>query len=135
MNHLTSKQITEWMIGDRGSAEEQHVRECAQCAAAVGRMQSTLVQFGDAYRDWGGRLQMGSRLAPRRSVWLRAAFVSAMLALVFIAIPAGEMIKQNRERAAQTAIEDDALLTQIQTDLYRSVPPSLKPLEELGNSR
>jgi anti-sigma factor RsiW len=137
VNHLTSEQISRWIAGERGSYE-QHLRECAQCADAVARLENTLARFGGAYRDWGARQMPAFHRAPAsrpgKPLWLRTALASAVLAAIFFAIPAVETIRGNRLRVAQLAAEDDVLLTQIRSDVSRSVPASFKPLAELGAS-
>jgi len=134
MNHLTSEQISEWMIGTRGAEQVRHVAECSQCAQAVGRMEGVLANFGGAYREWGANQMQAARPAPERPralLWLRTAIATAVLAAVAVAIPVRQHFKNEEQRAAQIAMEDDALLTQIQADVSRAVPASLKPLAEL----
>lgn len=122
------------MIEPPAPEQADHVRACAQCAEAVARTERVLAEFGGAYRDWGSRqmrLAHANAKAPRALLWLRSALAATALAAVAIGIPVSLDIQQEHQRAAQIAIEDDALLTQIQADVSRSVPVSMKPLAEL----
>lgn len=132
MKHLSSQQISEWLAGVRTAGQEQHVRECPDCAEAVGRMENLLADFGRAYQQRGEgpvwEPAIGTARSHRLGWWPRAAFASAVLAAMIAAVP---VVREHRMRAAQIAAEDDALLTAIQTDVARSVPVSLNPLAEL----
>jgi hypothetical protein len=135
MNHLTSEQLSQWIAGSRTQEQEQHVCECAQCAAAVAKTEGLLLEFRGAYRQWGDA-QFSSPVARpvvrHHSMWLRAALAAALV--IGIAIPAGQKLYQNRVDQQQVSIDDDALLTQIQADVSRSVPASLKPLADVSGS-
>ena len=133
MNHLTREQISEWMIGPRPQAQMDHVASCPECAQAIARTEAMLGDFTAAYREWGtAQTRFIAAPAPRPAalLWLRTALAGAALAAILIAIPTVQHFRAER----QQAIEDDALLTQIQADVARSVPSSLKPLAELGSA-
>ena len=43
--HLSSEQISRWVMGEHGAFEEEHVRDCPECRAEVARLESVLAQF------------------------------------------------------------------------------------------
>jgi hypothetical protein len=133
VNHLTSEQLSEWIAGARLPEHEQHIRECAECAEAVGHAGELFADFSEAYRQWGERQFVSPPQASweRPRSWLgRAAFAAGIIAIL-LAIPGTEWIR-HRQQTARIAMEDDALLTAIQSDVARTVPASLKPLAELS---
>ena len=130
MNHLSAEQRSEWMLGIRTEAMEQHVAGCAECAAAVAKVESVLAEFGSSYRSQvrRGHVALEKTVFWTATVWLRSAAALALITLMIVAIP---FLRE--KRAAQVDLDDDALLTAIQTDVARAVPSSLKPLAELTN--
>ena len=122
----------ELLIGPRTAEQDQHLRECAECSAAVARMEASLAEFGTAYRELGEQLPafrasaaigaQGARGTVR--MWMRAGVVAALLGAIAL-IPA-EHYRQSY--AARLAMEDEALLTAVQADVSRSVPASFEPL-------
>ena len=98
--------------------------------------ENALKQFGEAYRQWGGQQNRPARVVLtdadviRRSglIWLRAAFAAAAV-LVLVLIPVDHF---HRQRVAQIAAQDEALLQEIHSEVSRSVPSSFSTLEDLS---
>jgi hypothetical protein len=54
-HHLSSEQMSEWMIGERTPEEDRHARECRQCRAELDRLEKAFSLFRDSGRRWGDR--------------------------------------------------------------------------------
>jgi hypothetical protein len=136
--HLSARQISQWMIGERTPQQERHVRECLECGAELARMEAALGLFRGSVRHWSGRqsraeapaiasifpARRGSRVRPMR--W---ALVAAAL-LVLAAVPIYRNA-QERQRQAEIARADALLLEQVDAEVSRTVPRPMEPLAKL----
>jgi anti-sigma factor RsiW len=81
--HLSSPEVSQWMIGERTPQQEQHVRQCPECAAELARMEAALALFRGSVRHWSdgqSRAEppaVGSILRARGSRALSAALGAA----------------------------------------------------------
>jgi hypothetical protein len=132
--HLSSREISEWAAGTRSLERENHLHECAECRGELVRLQGVLSEFRDSLRNWSAG-QGGS--APR-PVWLtespRAAHRLrwAMVAVVMVLLAAIPIYRsRERQRPADTSLEDAVLLEQIDAGVSRSVPAPMEPLTGL----
>ena len=136
--HLSARQISLWMIGERTPQQEQHVRECPECGAELGRLEASLALFRGSVRHWSdGQVRVPRPLAPiRRSrgyparpLPVRWALVAATL-LVLAAVPIYRNA-QDRQRQAEMARADALLLEQVDAEVSRAVPRPMEPLVKL----
>src|SRR4029077_18998322 len=51
-HHLTSAQISKYLIGDGSPQETQHVLDCATCGGELARLESSFSQFRGSVRHW-----------------------------------------------------------------------------------
>jgi len=131
--HLSSVEISEWLAGIRGPEAERHLANCAGCAAELERAGMPLARFGAGARAWCGAATPAARpelLAPlarrrQRIAGMRVALAAA--AALLVATP----VYYRHQRALETARQDEALLEQVQSDLSRSAPEPMQPLEKL----
>ena len=135
--HLSPEDFSEWIIGkpgERTPEREQHLRECAECAAELDRIQAPIALLRGAVREWSANEDRGSASIAERismsrrsgGLWLRLAATAAALA-VLIAIG----IEGRNWRAAGVDREDEILLGQVQTAVSRSVPATMQPVYDL----
>ncbi len=131
--HLSSVEISEWLAGIRPSGAERHLAECAVCAAELERAAEPLARFGAATRAWCaaetpvprfGSVAAAARRG-RRVVTMRVAL--AVAAALMLAAP----VYRQHQRAIEMARQDEALLEQVQTEVARSAPEPMQPLEQL----
>jgi hypothetical protein len=136
--HLSSQEISRWMIGERTPQQEQHVRQCSQCGAELDRLEAALALFRGSVRQWSdGQVRFPRPLAPtRRSrgyparpLPIRWALVAAAL-LVLAAVPIYRNA-QDRQRQAEIARADALLLEQVDAEVSRLVPRPMEPLVKL----
>jgi hypothetical protein len=127
-SHLSPEQISRWMLGERTPQEEQHVRECPQCGDEVANFQTALTAFRGSVRDWSDRQRTARpvlpvlRARPLRWVWI------AVTVLLLAAIP---MYREDRQRKAERARADGALLEQVDTQVSRAIAAPMEPLAKL----
>jgi hypothetical protein len=128
--HLSSENFSEWMVGERTPEHEQHLRECAECAAELDRIQTPIALLRGAVREWSTNENRGTvPIADRRRIgglWLRLGATAAALA-VLVAIG----IEGRNWRAAGIDREDEILLGQVQTAVSRPVPATMQPVYDL----
>jgi hypothetical protein len=131
--HLSQVEISQWLAGIRAADAERHLAECAGCAAEVKRASEPLARFGAAMRARCAAGMPGVRGEPiaalarrrRRFTALRVALAAAAVLLV-----AAPVYVQHR-RALEAARQDEALLEAVQTEVSRSAPEPMQPLEKL----
>ena len=129
--HLSSQEISQWMIGERTPQQEQHVRQCSECGAEVARMEAALGLFRDSVRHWSdGQVRVPRPLTPEpRPQPIRWALVAAAL-LVLAAVPIYRNA-QDRQRQAEIARADALLLEQVDAEVSRAIPRPMEPLVKL----
>ena len=116
--HLSSEQMSRWMIGERTSEEDRHARECPRCSAELDRLEKTFSQFRDSGRRWSDYWYLaasqnspqyaqgdaGQRLRP----WGKLSLVGALAALVFVGallINRVAPVSQPAEATHRTSVE------------------------------
>lgn len=135
IEHLSARQISEWMIGERTSQLQQHVAECAECRAELEQMEGALSQFRSAMRD--------PRLAAPAPVWREPATsptwftwhrmvpaAAALLILVAAPISWRAHVRQ-QEAATAAAMADSQLLERVDSAISQAVPEPMEPLVTL----
>jgi hypothetical protein len=136
--HLSSREVSQWMAGERTPQQEQHVRQCPECGAELALMEAALALFRGSVRHWSDgqsraappaigsilAARLGSRIQPMR--W---ALVAAAL-LVLAAVPIYRNV-QVRQRQAEIARADALLLEQVDAEVSRAVPRPMEPLAKL----
>lgn len=154
MKHLSSDEITAYLIGDRAPEQQQHVRECAECRTEIERVERPLAWFGsavkhaaseyDAVKNWSDQ-QAESWSGSRRpdqslhggSRWRSLRLPSAVAATVLFALAAVPIYRSLQpDRAAESrrsTVPDAVLLEQVEAGIARAVPQPLEPLSRLMN--
>jgi hypothetical protein len=136
--HLSSQEVSQWIVGERTPQQEQHVGQCSECGAELARMEAALAMFRGSVRHWSeGQVRVprslaptrGSRGYPARPLPLRWALVAAAL-LVLAAVPIYRNA-QDRQRQADLARADALLLEQVDAEVSRAVPRPMEPLVKL----
>lgn len=139
--HLTSREISQWIAGQKTPAMEEHFHACPDCAAEVERVAQPLKLFRASVCSLSEQ-QMGPArfvLPPERSRLLAGPLrwriaMTAAAALVIAAIPMArrlQPVSPTPAPAAMTAVSDEALLQQVKMDISQSVPSTMEPLEKL----
>lgn len=135
MKHLSPEQISKVVAGIR-IPEDAHVRNCAECAREVERVQNVLTLFRGSIRTWTDKLDhsefheaVASHKArsPHRApmAWvLAAAALAAAVAIPIYQDSKNEELKAQAERDAQ-------LMDDVNAQLSRSGPMAMDPLMQL----
>lgn len=135
--HLSSEQISRWVMGEREAPEEEHVRDCTDCRTELSRLESVLAQFRSsalgvvaqplppANFDFLSATERPRRApAPARWVLAAAAF------LILLTVPLYQNARE-RKRAVERAEADTLLMEQVDRAVSRTVPRTMEPLVEL----
>lgn len=129
--HLTSRQVSEFVAGLAGPAIGEHVHQCDVCRSEVESLSGTLGLFRQSVRQWSAEQEQRQPVTPHshRNVTLQRVGWTAALAACLIAglsLPHDKAVKQ---APARPAISDAELLVQVDKQLSESVPPSMAPIE------
>jgi hypothetical protein len=138
MKHLSPEQISSVVAGLR-IPEEDHLRNCADCAREVERVQSVLTVFRSSVRELTDKMDhsefpvheaVSSRTHAVRPHRAPMAWVLAAAALAAaVAIP---IYQDSRDRELKAQEERDAqLLDDVNAQLSRSGPLAMDPLMQL----
>ncbi|HEX4229378.1 MAG TPA: hypothetical protein VHZ07_11970 [Bryobacteraceae bacterium] len=133
--HLTQKQISAWMVGERPSEAIQHMRSCSACEAEVLLFGTTLLDFRGAVREWS-RENTTSAVIPGPAIHDRPIFslnrAFLVMAAAMICVLAGVSWRMQHSPApAVSAISDRALMSQVDDQISRTVPTAMEPLLQL----
>ncbi len=126
---MSHPQVNRWLAGERTPDLKTHVEACEECATQIAKMEAPLAAFRDALHRYSEReIRPAVVLQPSRAGmgWLRIAVAAA--AMIVIAVVG---IHRHNQEAAAIERADDALLEQVATDVSRSVPATLEPLDKL----
>ena len=126
--HLSPEEISRWMARDCAPEAARHGEECAECRAAIARVESALAAFRGSVDDWslaqsGGPVARGwDRARPQPWRWALAA---TFLAAVAIQLHRGAPPRAEMSKA------DVQLLEQVNAGVSRAVPRPMEPLMKL----
>lgn len=132
MPHLSSEQISEYMIGYPRPMVARHVQQCPACRAELARFREALGGFGDAVRSWSDDRAHAALAAPanrQSGAWAPAYQLALALLLAAICVIASFLVPRHRSEPA--AASDAVLLNRVDTQVSRSVPSSMEPLLRL----
>jgi hypothetical protein len=135
--HLSPREISAWMLGERDSAGVEHARECPSCRGAVEGLETAMADFRLAVRKTG---EVGSRetrvpAGIRRPamafplLWRGLAVAGVALGAILVAV-APEYPRGGSALPVDSAA-DAALMRQVQADVSQAVPDSMEPLLQL----
>ncbi|PYT19047.1 MAG: hypothetical protein DMG59_01800 [Acidobacteria bacterium] len=92
--HLTSEQVSRWMVGERTPEEVRHARGCLHCRAELDRLEKALSLFRESGQRWSehwyrSASQNGSEHvqlgAGQRSMnWVKLSLGAALAASLFV---------------------------------------------------
>ena len=132
MPHLSSEQISEYVIGYPRPMVARHVQHCAACRAELSRFREALGEFGDAVRVWSDDRALAAltTVAPREAprAWNPAYQLAWALVLAAICVIASFLLPHHRNDSAAV---DAVLLNRVDAQVSRSVPSSMEPLMRL----
>jgi hypothetical protein len=136
--HLSSERISMWMIGERTPEEEQHIRECPDCAAELARLETALALFRGSLRQWSerqGGFEAGRAFTVRPAwdgfrSWPTRLAVAAALLLLVVTVPIYRNAR-HPQPSGKIAQADALLLEQVDAEVSRAVPRPMEPLLEL----
>ena len=131
MTHLSSKQMSEWILGERKPELERHLEACSECHREIVGLQSGLQAFKQSVHEWAAQpaALQPSPAAARRGSWGWAPVTAAAMGIVLL--PLYLDVRQTQHNVA--GAEDSLLLDEVNTRLARTVPRSMEHLMALMN--
>ena len=125
--HLSSTQIYEWTIGERGPDVERHLQNCPSCRDEVLQLQNGLVAFQRSAHQLAEQSTASHSVKQQRLSWQWAT--AAAVAVGFALLPLFLNVNDARQDAQRA--QDSLLLNQINARLSQSVPEPMEPLMKL----
>ena len=131
--HLSSEQLSEFILGRPNAVAAQHIRDCAACRSELAQFREALGEFGGAVRAWSAdqanvALSQPASLPEPRSWRARYQLAWALLAAALFIIASFVLPRRVEENAAAN---DARLLNQVDAEVSRTVPASMEPLTRL----
>ena len=134
--HLSSTQISKVLADDSTAEEIRHIRDCAECTAALAQFRETFLVFRGSVKLWteqaggaAGPNTASLRSESRAFTLRRLAMGTAFAILIFLVFLPVYQNVNNRHR--ELGPDDALLLEQINAHLSRAVPAPMEPLMEL----
>jgi hypothetical protein len=135
-NHLSAWEQEEYILDERTPQMLRHLTECAECRAAVARLEHGLGVYRKAAVQWSSdslaaRPQrfLTARKQPVVSLrWAMAVIIPIVLLLIAL-LPFRGSNPRPVQQAAQ--MSDDALLDQVDEQISAAVPSSMESLTHL----
>ena len=132
MMHLSSKQISEWILGERDPETERHLNICGKCHEEIAGLQNGLVEFKQSVRAWGeqpAEMRVSVSRVPPRVSWRWAGVSAAAMSIIMLILYQDVQQAQRESKSAQ----DLLLLNQVHARLTRTVPQPMEQLMKLMN--
>ena len=133
LKHLCSEQIAECVLGLPDPVARRHLEDCAACRAELAKVREALGEFRGAVRGWSENqareLSISARPSESRS-WIAAHQLALALLLAAVCIVASIAVPWY-ERDRSGAVNDAALLNQVDSEVSRTAPSSMEPLMKL----
>jgi len=142
IEHLSSDQLSDCVLGQASRTVAQHVQHCPACSAALMEFRESLGEFQSAVRRWSDvqarQYQAGnyradaSRATPRRAPELSIRSSSHQLAWALLIAVVCVIASFVFPRHGSDLIGSDAaLLNQVDAQVSRTTPSSMEPLMKL----
>ena len=88
--HLSSAEISDWVIGERTPDQERHAQECAECSAEIKRLEKVFSIFRESGQRWADHWHIYRDALPdagqRSSRWNWLSFASALATLAMVGV-------------------------------------------------
>ena len=130
MTHLSSEQISEFLLGECDAEEQRHVENCRQCHDEIVELRDGLHVFKQSVHRWAEHSVAVSLPAPEPSSsvpWTLAA--ATALAMSLALLPLYLDVRQMRLEAEKA--QDSLLMDQVHARITQTVPQSMERLMEL----
>jgi len=135
--HLSSKEISGWVLGERSAEAERHARECASCQAELALFGTAMLAFGRSAHHWaaqecGPEAKTIRRIkqAPYHAAANAIGWITLAVALCILAILSAH--RGPEPRISPTVADDDTVLFErLDAQLSQTLPSSMQPLTKL----
>ena len=132
MTHLSSIQISEWILGERDPETERHLNACRKCHEEIAGLQNGLREFKQSVRAWSeqpAEMRVSVSPMPSRVSWRWAGVSAGVMSIIVLVLYQDVQQAQRESKSAQ----DLLLLNQVHTHLTRTVPQPMEQLMKLMN--
>jgi anti-sigma factor RsiW len=130
--HLSSEQLSEFMLGQPSPLVARHVRDCAACRSELANFREALGEFRGAVRAWSQHQANAAAISStvdETHSWTPSRQLAWALLMAAVCIIASFVLP--RHGADGVAGGDAVLLNQVDTQVSRTVPSSMEPLLKL----
>ena len=131
MTHLSSEQISAWLLGEYDAEGQRHVETCRQCHDEIAGLRDGLHLFRRSVHHWAGHVQSDNLQVDKHASSMSWALAAASaLAMSFALLPLYLGVRQHTRLEAERN-QDSVLLDQVHARITRTVPQSMERLMEL----
>jgi predicted anti-sigma-YlaC factor YlaD len=135
--HLSAFEQEEYILGQQTPEMVRHLANCADCRAAVSRVEDGLAAFRSAAVDWSEatasirswQMPSATRFLPVTAMRWAVAGVLPLILMVLALLAFHNPAPRSTQPVA--SISDDALLDQVDDQVSVSVPSSMESLTHL----
>lgn len=133
--HLTEDELSAWVAGERGPAVLRHLSCCSACQAEALLLETTLLGFRGAVREWSREYETSAVMPPAAAV--DSAFFTfnracLAMAVAIVCVLLGVSLRPgNSARRPGNSLTDRALMSQVDDQISRTVPSAMEPLLDL----
>jgi hypothetical protein len=129
--HLSSEEMSEYILGYPRPTVARHIRDCAACHTELAQFREALGDFRGAVRGWSEN-QAAAVTTPAsvfvaRS-WSASRQLAWALAIAAVCVVASFVLPHH---APDNPASDVVLLNQVDAQVSRTVPASMEPLMQL----
>lgn len=117
MNHLSSQQISQYLVGDLLAEQEVHAHECSQCGARLARLESSLSHFRSSVHNLKETRTMTTKMYSGNETM--AGFTSLLIHCGVVAM----LLLLGTSKTVQKIMKESVTL----------IAPNLKPFEAVKN--
>jgi anti-sigma factor RsiW len=131
--HLSSDQLSEYILGQPSLLVARHVQDCPVCRAELVQFRETLGEFRGAVRAWSeaeaDQALVISDSIPESRSWTVSQQLTWALLIAAVCVIASFVVPRHGGESAPGA--DAVLLNQVDVQVSRTAPSSMEPLMKL----
>ena len=128
--HLSSHQVSAWVMGEHDGDIEQHLDTCPMCRRSITQLEQVLDGFRGSARAWADE-QDGPAAVRRTAAAVPVTPSWAAIAAMAVILICALLISHPARPTARASASDAALLKQVNEAVSRTVPGPMEPLEKL----
>jgi anti-sigma factor RsiW len=132
IGHLSSEQLSEYILGQPSPLVARHVQDCPACRGELANFREAMGDFRGAVRVWSedqAKAVVATPGVTEPRSWMASHQLALAVLVAVVCIVASLVFP--RRGGDSGAGNDAALLNQVDAEVSRTVPSSMEPLMKL----